>query len=52
MSNGEAAAAGALIGGTFGAGIGAFSLLFKNSKTIEINGDIEKWKVFKEMMGN
>ncbi|PIB38541.1 hypothetical protein [Maribacter sp. 4G9] len=52
LSNGEAAVAGAFVGGTLGTGIGVISLLFKNSKTFEINGDIEKWNVFKEMIPN
>ena len=47
---GEGAAAGALLGGTAGAAIGGITILFKNSKSYEINGDMEKWKAFKEMI--
>lgn len=47
---GEGAAAGALLGGTTGAAIGGITILFKNSKSYEINGDMEKWKAFKEMI--
>tara|TARA_B100001059_G_C17541187_1_gene430513 strand:- start:146 stop:628 length:483 start_codon:yes stop_codon:yes gene_type:complete len=47
---GEGAAAGAFLGGTAGAAIGGITILFKNSKSYEINGDIEKWKAFKEMI--
>jgi len=43
-----AAAAGAFLGGTFGAIIGGFTSLFKNSKTYIIKGDELKWKEFKE----
>jgi hypothetical protein len=46
----EGAAAGALLGGTAGAAIGGITILFKNSKSYEINGYMEKWKVFKEMI--
>ena len=47
---GEGAAIGAFLGGTVGAAIGGITILFKNSKSYEINGDIEKWKAFKEMI--
>jgi hypothetical protein len=49
---GEGAGAGALLGGTAGAAIGGITILFKNSKSYEINGDMEKWKAFKEMILN
>jgi hypothetical protein len=49
-SAGEGAAAGALLGGTAGAAIGGITILFKNSKSYEINGELEKWKAFKEMI--
>jgi outer membrane lipoprotein SlyB len=49
-SAGEGAAAGAFLGGTAGAAIGGITILFKNSKTFLINGDIEKWKAFQEMI--
>lgn len=48
----EGAAAGALIGGTTGAAIGGMSILFKNSETYEINGEIERLKAFKKMITN
>jgi hypothetical protein len=51
-SAGEGAAAGVLLGGTAGAAIGGITILFKNSKSYEINGDIEKWKAFKKMIIN
>ena len=41
---GEGAAAGALYGLPIGAAIGGFTLLFKNSKTYFINGEVTKWK--------
>ena len=47
---GEGAALGALLGGTAGAVIGGITILFKNSKSYDINGDMEKWKAFKEMI--
>ncbi|WP_223552282.1 hypothetical protein [Aestuariivivens sp. NBU2969] len=47
---GEGAAVGALLGGTAGAVSGGISILFKNSKSYDINGDMEKWKAFKEMI--
>ncbi len=47
---GEGAAIGALLGGTAGAAIGGITILFKNSKFYEINGDKVKWKEFKEMI--
>jgi len=46
----DLAVIGALVGGTEGAVIGGITNLFKNSKSYEINGDIEKWKAFKEMI--
>lgn len=45
---GEGALQGVLLGGTLGAGIGGITTLFKNSKSYTINGDAEKWKIFKE----
>lgn len=45
---GEGAAAGAFLGGTAGAAIGGITILFKNPKTYEINGDQSKWKIFRE----
>ena len=50
-SAGEGAAAGAFIGGTAGAAIGAITILFKNSTSFIINGDELKLKEFKEMIG-
>lgn len=49
-SAGEGAAGGAFIGGTVGAAIGGITILFKNSKSYEINGDLEKWKAFNEII--
>ena len=46
----DLAAAGVLVGGTAGAVIGGITNLFKNSKSYEINGDMEKWKAFKKMI--
>jgi len=46
---GEGAAAGALLGGTAGAAIGGITILFKNSKSYEINGDKVKLKAFTEL---
>ena len=46
QSVGEAVSAGVLVGGFFGAIVGSISILFKNSKTIMINGDLQKWKAF------
>lgn len=47
-NRGEGALSGAIFGGTAGAAIGGISILFKNSKSFEINGDSEKWKGFTE----
>ena len=47
---GEEAAIGALGGALVGAAIGGITILFKNSKSYEINGDKAKWKAFKEMI--
>lgn len=49
---GEGAAAGALLGGTFGAMVGGITILFKNTNSYEINGDTAKWKAFTEMIVN
>ena len=49
---GEGAAVGALFGGITGAAIGGITILFKNSKSYEINGDMVKWNEFKEMIIN
>ncbi len=46
---GEGAATGALLGGTAGAAIGGITILFKNSKSYEINGDKVKLKAFTEL---
>ena len=45
----EGATGGALFGGATGAAIGGITVLFKNSKSYEINGDKEKLKAFKEL---
>ena len=49
-SVGEGAAVGALLGGTAGAAIGGITILFKNSKSYEINGDKKKLIAFKELI--
>ena len=49
---GEGAAVGAILGGTAGAAIGGITILFKNSKSFEINGELEKLIAFKEMILN
>jgi hypothetical protein len=46
----DGAVGGAILGGTAGAVIGGITILFKNSKSYEINGDKGKWKAFKEMI--
>jgi len=46
----EGGAGGALVGGTVGAAIGGITILFKNSKFYEIDGDKAKLKAFKEMI--
>ena len=42
--------AGAIIGGTLGAAVGGITALFKNSKTFEINGDMENLKEFEKII--
>ena len=49
-SAGEGAAAGGVLGGISGAAIGGITILFKNSKSYLINGDLSKWKAFQEMI--
>ena len=44
----EGAFGGAVLVGTAGALIGAITILFKKSKTYQINGDLLKWQVFTE----
>ncbi len=50
FSASEGAAGGAVLGGIAGAAIGGITILFKNSKSYEINGDKAKLKAFKEMI--
>jgi len=50
FSASEGAAGGVVLGGIAGAAIGGITILFKNSKSYEINGDKAKWKAFKEMI--
>ena len=45
----EGATGGALFGGATGAVIGGITVLFKNYKSYEINGDKGKLKAFKEL---
>lgn len=49
---GEGLMGGALIGGGIGAAIGGLTVLFKNSNTYEINGNLHKWKAFQEQLGS
>ncbi|NEW78161.1 MAG: hypothetical protein GZ086_01800 [Gelidibacter sp.] len=49
-SAGEGVAVGAVFGGAGGAAIGGITILFKNSKSYEINGDLKKWKAFNEII--
>ena len=44
----EGATMGAVGGGILGAAIGAITILFKNSETYIINGDVLKWRTFKQ----
>lgn len=46
---GQGLGAGILIGAPFGAAAGGLLGLFKNRKTIEINGNEEQWKAFKNL---
>ncbi len=39
---------GGVSGAAVGSAIGGITILFKNSKSYEVNGDELKWKVFKE----
>lgn len=48
-SAGEGAAIGFISGGSVGAAIGGITILLKNSRIYEINGEYQKWKVFQEM---
>ncbi|MGB5386867.1 MAG: hypothetical protein WBN20_08795 [Eudoraea sp.] len=47
---GDGAAAGGLTMGAIGAGVGAIIAIFKKSDTYDIEGDITKWKAFREVM--
>lgn len=47
---GEGAAGGAIIGLPLGAAVGGITILFKNSKSYSIDGDLLKWKLFQEMI--
>lgn len=49
---GSGAVAGVYVGGPIGAIIGGFSAIFKNSKSYKINGDMERWEVFKKIIIN
>ncbi len=48
---GEGAGGFGLFFGAIGAGIGAITAIFKKPKTFPIDGDVSKWKAFKEAMG-
>ncbi len=45
---GEGAGGFGLIFGVMGSGIGAITAIIKNSKTFPIDGDVIKWKAFRE----
>jgi len=47
---GGGAVLGGILGAPLGAVIGGITILFKNSKSYEINGDKIKWKEFKEVI--
>lgn len=47
---GEGAAGGAIIGLPLGAAVGGITVIFKNSKSYSIDGDLLKWKLFQEMI--
>lgn len=47
---GEGAGGFGLFFGAVGAGIGAITIIFKKSNTFVIEGDLSKWKTFKEAM--
>lgn len=49
-SAGEGALGFGAIGALGGAAIGGISIAFKNSETYIIEGDLVKWKIFKEMI--
>jgi len=48
---GEGAGGFGLYFGAIGAGIGAITAIFKKSKTFPVDGDVSKWKAFREAMG-
>lgn len=48
----EGAYAGGLLGAAGGAAIGGVTAGFKESETYIINGDIVKWKIFRNQLGN
>ena len=49
-SSGEELTAGLMVGTFLGTTVGGITALFKNSKKYSIDGNIEKFKVFKEIM--
>jgi hypothetical protein len=50
FSSTDLAVGGGVVGAVIGAGTGAMTLPFKNSKSYIINGDTSKWKKFQEMI--
>ena len=46
----EGALGGVVLGGISGTAIGGITILFKNSKSYLINGDLSKWKAFQDMI--
>ena len=50
FSSTDLAVGGGVVGAVIGAGTGAITIPFKNSKSYIINGDTLKWKKFQEMI--
>lgn len=48
----EGAAGGVFLGGVAGAALGGITVAFKNSTTYQINGDLDRWKIFVEGINN
>jgi hypothetical protein len=47
---GEFTVGGLLLGGAAGAAVGGITVLFKNSETFVINGDLRSWSLFQKRM--
>ena len=50
FSSTDLAVGGGIVGAIFGAGTGAITIPFKNSKSYIINGDASKWKDFQDVI--